>query len=118
MITLQLLEASDRVEPNDWCRPLSLTTMSGGYSDSYSFKSQYSGAPENNVKWVQVKYILGKGWIGKTVEQIDRGLGQFVKYEFVRGKLPVRSRLSLKDYNLTDHTKVFNKDIVVDDIPF
>ena len=118
MITLQLLEASDTVDPEDWCRPLSLSTMSGGYSDYYSFKSQWNGAPENNVKWVKVKYILGKGWHGNTVAQIDRGLGEYVKYEFVRGDVPVRSRLSLKDYNVTDHTKVFNKDIIDDDIPF
>jgi hypothetical protein len=110
MINLQLLEADDVVEPEDWCRPLSLCTMSGGYSDDYSFKSCYTGAPENNVKWVKVKYILGHGWHGKTVKQIDRGLGQFVKYEYVRGDLPMRSRLSLKDYRVTDHTKVFRKD--------
>ena len=118
MITLQLLEAADHVDPEDWCRPLSITTMSGGQSDYYSFKSCYSGAPENNVKWVKVKYILGKGWHGKTVKQIDRGLGEFVKYEFVRGDLPMRSRLGLNNYNVTDHTKVFNKDIIDDDIPF
>lgn len=114
MINLQLLEADDIVEPEDWCRPLSLTTMNGGYSDYYSFKSQYSGAPENNVKWVKVKYVLGHGWHGQTVAQIDKGLGKFVKYEFVRGDIPGRSRLSLKDYNVTDHTKVFHKDLQCD----
>lgn len=107
MITLQLLEALDTVEPEDWCRPLSLNSMSSGYSDSYSFSSQYTGAPENNTKWVKVKYILGKPWHGKTVKDIDAGLGFYTKYEFVRGNLPVRSRLSLKDYNVTDHTKKF-----------
>ena len=60
MINLQLLEAGDIVEPEDWCRPLSIVSMSGGHSDEYSCKSQYTGAPENNVKWVRVKYILGK----------------------------------------------------------
>ena len=107
MITLQLLEPDDIVEPEDWCRPLSITSMSGGHSDYYSFKSQYSGAPENNVKWVKVKYILGKPWHGKTVGDIDFGLGKFVKYEFVRGDIPQRSKLSLNDYNITDHTKKF-----------
>ena len=115
MITLQLLEAKDIVEPEDWCRPLSLTTMSGGYSDYYSFKSQYSGAPENNVKWVKVKYILGQGWHGQTVAQIDKELGKFVKYEFVRGDIPRRSKLPLTDYNVTDHTKVCNKQVDYDD---
>lgn len=120
MITVQILEADDAVDAEDWCRPLSITSMSGGHSDYYSFRNQYSGSPENNVKWVKVKYILGKGWHGKTVKQIDRGLGEYVKYEFVRGDIPVRQRLSLKDYNVVDHTKVFVKfdNEYDDDIPF
>lgn len=107
MKTIQMLEADDVVEPEDWCRPLSLMTMNGGYSDYYSFESCYTGAPENNVKWVKVKYILGKGWHGKTVKELDAGLGKFVKYEFVRGDIPRRQILSLKDYRVTDHTQVF-----------
>lgn len=106
MITVQMLEKDDIVEPEDWCRPLSIVSMSGGYSDHYSFQSQYTGAPENNVKWVKVKYILGKVWHGKTVGEIDSGLGRFVKYEFIRGDIPSRQILSLKDYSVVDHTKV------------
>jgi hypothetical protein len=108
MITLQLLEANDIVEPEDWCRPLQLMSMNGGHSDYYSFESCYTGAPENNVKWVKVKYILGVASRGdKTVKDLDQTLGKFIKYEFVRGDLPVRSRLSLSGYNITDHTKHF-----------
>jgi hypothetical protein len=107
MIPLQLLEANDIVHPEDWCRPLSIVSMNGGHSDYYSFESCYTGAPENNVKWVKVKYILGKPWHGKTVNQIDRGLGEFIKYEYVRGDIPIRSKLSLSKYNITDHTKEF-----------
>ena len=107
MITLQLLEANDIVEPEDWCRPLSIVSMSGGHSDYYSFQGAYTGAPENNVKWVKVKYILGRGWHGQTVAEIDKGLGRFIKYEYVRGDIPTRSKLSLKDYKITDHTKKF-----------
>ena len=120
MIQVQILEADDAVEPEDWCRPLSITSMSGGHSDHYSFKSQYTGAPENNAKWVKVKYILGKPWHGRTVKQIDYGLGKFVKYEYVRGDIPKRQQLSLKDYRVTDHTKVFYKEDedYNDDIPF
>ena len=110
MITLQLLEADDAVHPDDWCRPLQLITMNGGHSDYYSFESCYTGAPENNVKWVKVKYILGRGWHGCTVADIDFGLGKFVKYEFVRGDIPQRSKLNLSDYTITDHTKVYRKD--------
>ena len=50
MITVQILEDTDTIQPTDWCRPLRLTTMSGGMSDYYSFESCYSGLPENNVK--------------------------------------------------------------------
>lgn len=106
MITLQLLERDDIVEPEDWCRPLRITSMSGGRSDNYSFKNQYTGAPENNVRWVKVKYILGKPWHGKTVKEIDDALGMFIMYEYMRGDIPARSRLSLNGYNVTDYTKV------------
>ncbi len=120
MKTVQILEAADTVDPEDWCRPLSIVSMSGGHSDYYSFKSQWSGAPENNVKWVKVKYILGKGWHGQTVKEIDKGLGQYVKYEFIRGDIPKRQILSLTDYNITDHTKVYyrEQEEYDDDIPF
>jgi hypothetical protein len=107
MITAQILESDDAVHPEDWCRPLKLVTMSGGSSDYYSFKSEYSSTPENNVKWVKVKYILGKPWHGKTVKQIDAGLGKFITYEYVRGDIPTRSQLSLIDYRVTDHTTDF-----------
>lgn len=107
MKAVQILEADDIVDPEDWCRPLSIVSMSGGHSDYYSFKNQYTGAPENNVKWVKVKYILGKLWHGKTVKEIDAGLGMFIMYEYVRGDMPKRQLLSLKNYNITDHTKVF-----------
>jgi len=106
VISLQLLELNDRVDPEDWCRPLSIVSMSGGHSDYYSFENQYTGAPENNVKWVKVKYTLGKTWHNCTVKEIDSALGQYVKYEFVRGDIPRRSKLSLKDYRVTDHTRV------------
>ena len=102
MITLQLLEDDDAVHPEDWCRPLQLITMNGGHSDYYSFESCYTGAPENNVKWVKVKYILGKPWHGRTVKEIDTCLGEFVKYEYIRGDIPRRQILSLKDYRVTD----------------
>lgn len=120
MITIQILESNDIVDPEDWCRPLSITSMSGGHSDYYSFKSQWTGAPENNVKWVKVKYILGKPWHDVSVKEIDRGLGKYIKYEFARGNIPKRSQLDLSDYNITDHTKVFYKEDEEydDDIPF
>lgn len=110
MITVQMLEADDAVHPDDWCRPLSIVSMSGGHSDYHSFQNQYTGSPENNVKWVKVKYMFGKRWHGQTVNEIDKHLGQFVKYEFIRGKIPSRQILSLKGYSITDHTKEFEEE--------
>ena len=110
MISVQILEANDPVHPEDWCRPLSIVSMSGGHSDYYSFENEYTGAPENNVKWVKVKYILGKPWHGKTVAEIDSGLCEWITYEYIRGDIPKRQQLDLRDYNITDHTKVYYED--------
>ena len=118
MITLQLLEADDAVHPDDWCRPLQLMSMNGGHSDYYSFESCYTGAPENNVKWVKVKYILGKPWHGKTVKELDAGLGKFIKYEYVRGDIPMRSRLGLAGYSVINHATAKETKEYDDDIPF
>jgi hypothetical protein len=125
MITVQILEANDKIDAEDWCRPLDIISMNGGHSDYYSFKSQYTGAPENNTKWVKVKYILGGVWLTKTVAEIDRELGKYLQYEFVRGDIPKREQLDLSGYNITDHSKVTfvtfsdtDDDEYDDDIPF
>lgn len=108
MKTVQILEADDCVDPEDWCRPLQIVSMNGGHSDYYSFQSCYTGAPENNVEWVKVKYILGKGWHGKPVREYTNAMSKFgYRYEFVRGDVPQSHKLNLKGYNVTDHTKVF-----------
>lgn len=88
MININILEKDDVLEADDWCRPLQLAAMSGGHSDDYSFKSMYTGRPENNVKWCKVKHIF-PAWVGKTVKQtLSRPIiGQ---YEFVRGKIPTQ----------------------------
>lgn len=96
MITVQILEDGDRIDPSDWCRPLALTTMSGGMSDEMSFKSCYTGTPENNVEWVRVRDVLGPVWHGRTVREfIACGLTM----EFVRGDVPTSHRLNMRDYN-------------------
>jgi len=112
MKTVQILEYDDLVDPEDWCRPLSIVSMSGGHSDYYSFSNTYSGAPENNVKWVKVKFILGKPWHGKSVREYNTTMKDFLGsgYEFIRGEIPNSHKLSLTDYNVTDHTKVYRKD--------
>lgn len=90
MITVQILEQHDIIQATDWCRPLTLQTMSGGLSDDYSFESCYSGAPENNTKWVQASEIV-PAWVGSTVGEWVAALEDcraYVPYEFIRGDIP------------------------------
>lgn len=102
MKTISILEGDDRIAEDDWCRPLRLQSMSGGMSDSYSFKSCYSGTPENNVEWCMVKYVFGEVWFGKTVSSIAASIGP---YEFVRGDVPRKHRLDMREYNTTIYKK-------------
>jgi hypothetical protein len=98
VIAVQILEDSDLMHPEDWCRPLVLTSMSGGMSDGYSFKSEYTGTPENNAKWVRVKHVIGEGWHGHPIGEFAKALGY--RHEFVRGDVPVKHCLPLKGYNV------------------
>lgn len=98
MKTVQLLEKDDQISGEDWCRPLNLCTMNGGYSDDYSFKSMYTGTPENNVKWVKVKHVLDKMWFGYTVSELRKKLPS-INYEYLRGDLPHGHALSMTGYN-------------------
>lgn len=102
MIAVQFLEATDVFLPDDWCRPLDIVTMSGGHSEDYSFKSCYSGTPENNVKWTRVRDVIGGVWRGATVGAFNRR--GFTKYEFVRGEIPRTHRLSMGDYRSLEDT--------------
>jgi hypothetical protein len=72
--------------------------MSGGMSDGYSFKSEYTGTPENNAKWVRVKHVIGEGWHGHPIGEFAKALGY--RHEFVRGDVPVKHCLPLKGYNV------------------
>jgi hypothetical protein len=74
--------------------------MSGGLSDSYSFKCHYSGRPENNVEWCKVKYAIPKIWHGKTIGHYLKEMKEFnVRMEFVRGDIPKDHCLDMSDYN-------------------
>lgn len=116
MITAQFLEATDTIDENDWCRPLSIVSMSGGHSDSYSFKNMYSGTPENNAEWVRVKDVIGRPWFGSTVKAYCRGVQ--ARYEFVRGDVPSSHRLKMKGYNRLYSNKKLHITEYNDDIPF
>jgi len=93
MFSVSVIEPSDLVLPMDWCRPLSLVSMSGGMSDSYSFESMYTGGPENNVKWVRIKDVFGECWFGKPLSDLNT----HISYEVVRGSMPESHRLKHKD---------------------
>lgn len=91
MKMLTLLEDDDIVSSHDYCRPLEISQ--DGQSDYISFKSMYSGAPENNLKWARVDEIYGEYWYGKTVKEFNapfKGCTYNRKRptEFVRGDIP------------------------------
>lgn len=95
MRSILMLEPHDIIRQECWMRPLQLQTMSGGMSDSMSFKSCYSGVPENNVKWVRVVDQIGPHWIGKTVAEFNK----LMPYEFVIGDPPAAHQLNMRDYS-------------------
>jgi hypothetical protein len=120
MITVKILEDDDIIYAEDWCRPLQIVSMSGGHSDHYSFKSCYTGAPENNAKWVKVKDAVGDCWFGKTVKKYHKAMNKFgLQWEFMRGDIPKSHRLNMKGYNsLWEMKKSLPDDDYNDDIPF
>ena len=96
MTTVNILELDDLIGAEDWCRPLQITSMNGGHSDYYSFESCYTGAPENNVEWVKVKYILGKHFHNKPVREYNKVMKEFgIYYEFVRKSFTKNNKFSL-----------------------
>ena len=104
MKTVVILEPHDIITPDCWCRPLVLQTMSGGMSDSMSFKSCYSGTPENNTKWVRVTDQAGPYWIGKTVAEFN----DLMPYEFIVGDPPEKHCLDMRGYS---SMRKFNKEL-------
>lgn len=97
MITVQILEDTDIVTGEEWCRPLNIVSMSGGMSDSYSFNNM--GKPENNAKWCKAKDIFGDVWFNKPLSVIRKGvLNKFINYEFVVGDIPKQHLLNMSNY--------------------
>ena len=116
-IIVELLLPTDEIRPTDWVRPLEIISMSGGHSDYYSFKNVYSGTPENNAKWVQVKCTIGKFWFGKTVGEYNRAMHNCgTQYEFLRGDIPYSHKLNMSGY--TDLSTMEEHPDEFDDIPF
>lgn len=88
MISVNILEDHDIIQESDYCRPLSITTITS-YSDFISFTNTYSGQPENNVKWLTAKQTI-PFWVGRQVQEFNNRMydisGQ--RYEFIRGAIP------------------------------
>ena len=102
MIQIQILEENDKILSCDYCRPLSISY--GEFSDNVHLTSPYSGSPINNMKWVEVKYVLGKCWFGKTVKEYhNHPTNPFItKYEFARGFLPKEHLLDVSKHTPLD----------------
>jgi hypothetical protein len=100
MIAVGLLEHSDILQHDDWCRPLRIVSRGGGYSDGYSFRCAYSGTPENNVKWVRVGAVIGPSWIGRPVgDYVSAMEGLGGSWEFLRGPVPESHQLDMTHYH-------------------
>lgn len=100
---LNLLGNLDIIVKGDWCRPLYITSMSGGMSDNYSFEN--FGTPCNNAKWCRVERIM-PFWIGTSVGTYNKKMEEFNEWEFVRGKLPishVHKDAEAPDYKAADY---------------
>lgn len=89
-IMLQLLTEEDRLQPDDWVRPLEAAPDSlGGEARINSF-STYGGSPLNHLKWVRAGDVFGERWLGLTLKELDEQHERFggFTYEVVRGDLP------------------------------
>ena len=107
MRKIGILGKDDIIMKGDWCRPLYLCTMSGGHSDFYSFKSMYSGAPENNTKWCRVERVM-PFWIGGTVKKFEKATREYMIYEYARGDIPQEHRhddCEAPDYDPEDYAE-------------
>lgn len=100
MIQISILEDDDIILACDYCRPLSISYD----GDCVFTKATYSGTPINNMKWVEVRYVLGPCWYGKPVNKynIHPNNPFNTKYEFARGFLPKEHLLNVKDFKHLD----------------
>lgn len=87
MISIEILEDHDIVEPHMLCRPLFLS-----YADSGSIftEAEYGGSPTNNLKWVPVRVVLGPPWWGKSLLVIREACHW--NYEVIDSPLALPSR--------------------------
>ena len=93
MIAVLILSAYDKLRSDDWVRPIvEAVSDCPGQAPALNSFSPYSGTPQNHLKWVQARDVLGKCWMGKTLAELDQAwekLGGF-PYEVIRGTPPQR----------------------------
>lgn len=86
MITIQLLEDTDEVLPDYYCRPLI------AYDAEINSFSAFGGKPQNHFKWIKVRDVLGEAWWGKPLYMIrevtSTDNNSIFPYEVVKGNIP------------------------------
>lgn len=92
-ISLIILEDSDIVTTDLWCRPLQFECMQFG-GGNYHQTDEFGGLV-NTYKWVNIGYYFGECWIGKTVKELNDATS--TKYELVSGNPPNGHYMSDKD---------------------
>ena len=98
MITVQILEPNDILQGDDWCRPVYLTE---NLVEKIEVKCTYSGTAINNLKWVRVKAVIGKVWLGRPLLHFSTAYSKVtpnehkVHYEFIRGTIPLEHQLEM-----------------------
>lgn len=94
MKSIKILEGSDVITEDVWCRPLEFLYESRA-SDAVFSRSTYSGRPINNMKWVPIQYALGSCWLGKTVAEFQ---GNECSCEFAIGDIPDEHKLDVREH--------------------
>lgn len=93
MISVLMLSSYDTLRPDDWVRPIVEAVADyPGQAPALNSFSPYSGCPQNHLKWVQARDVLGDCWMGKTMAELDQAwekIGGF-PYEVIRGTPPQR----------------------------
>jgi hypothetical protein len=84
MKTVHILDDDDILMETDFCRPLFRSADFSSTSDTWVERNQYSGCPEDHLKWAHVFNCIGPTWYGKRIS----AAGFHSRMEFARGDIP------------------------------
>lgn len=93
---MKLLGRTDKINPNDWCRPLIRSADFESHSDMWSETNMYGGSPLDHLLWVPVWLKLGAVWWGDTYAAFEDFQTTGMRYEFVRGTMPANHVIDLE----------------------